>query len=611
MKKERCQFNYFWAIFIAILLAVFLLPISVEASDSELTIITRQQWEADPEHLEDSQGEILWPVTYQKPKKFIVHHTAGSDGGDTPQATIRAIYYYHAQVLGWGDIGYNYLIDSKGNIYEGRRGGDGAIAAHAYRDSGCNQARFGGGAEGINFNQGTIGIALLGNYEEGEPSEKAVTALKKLIAQKSADLGINPKGKSDFHDLADLPNVVGHQDVDCTLCPGVNLEDKLVSIRKLAYNLAQTISDTGASFQKVAKAKLIDQIDSPIELEPGETANIWAEYKNTGNFTWRKYFTDTIYLQSANYNQDSLLHLSAAETNYIDLETGNVEPQETGLASFTIKAPTDKLSVSETFYLVYDGEKIPGSEFTIKVEVVGLDYAANLSSQNILPASFLNSRLKITAKFINHGLTTWTKDNTYLNIYDLNDQPSVYYDASWPDREGKIIQQEEEVGTGETATFVFYQSSPNLPGLYKQIFKLFCEEEQVINSRVSLNTRVDSHFQAKLVDHDIPPAVLAAWRPQATIKFKNTGLADWDQNMRLYVYDLGFTSSQFRERNWLNHYGQFRMQEQIVEPGETATFQFTYHNANPGIYRQIFRLELLNRDIAVQNGSFNLITRVD
>ena len=97
MKKALSQLRLFLVIFAAIVLAVFLCPKSVYSASDDLVIISRLEWKADSDYLLDSEGETIWPVQYQRPKKFIIHHTAGSNGGDDPKATIRAIYYYHAQ----------------------------------------------------------------------------------------------------------------------------------------------------------------------------------------------------------------------------------------------------------------------------------------------------------------------------------------------------------------------------------------------------------------------------------------------------------------------------------------------------------------------------------
>ena len=93
---------------------------------------------------------MQWDPEYVPVKKIIVHHTVTSNSDPDPAATVRSIYYYHAVSLGWGDIGYNFLIDRQGRIYEGRYGGNAVVGGHA-----------------LTWNYGSVGIAALGNYEEG------------------------------------------------------------------------------------------------------------------------------------------------------------------------------------------------------------------------------------------------------------------------------------------------------------------------------------------------------------------------------------------------------------------------------------------------------------
>lgn len=68
--------------------------------------------------------DLVWPI--QKTKKverIIIHHTADDNRTEKDDlAMIRGIYYYHTVVRGWGDIGYNYLVGQRGQIYEGRAG---------------------------------------------------------------------------------------------------------------------------------------------------------------------------------------------------------------------------------------------------------------------------------------------------------------------------------------------------------------------------------------------------------------------------------------------------------------------------------------------------------
>ena len=123
---------------------IFNLLFSKAKAADTLNIISRSEWEADEDWRFSGSGAEIWPTTHQTPEKFVIHHTAGSTGGNDPAGAVRGIYYWHSTVLGWGDIGYNYLIDQNGNIYEGRSGGDGVIGAHVYRNKTCARSRFGG-----------------------------------------------------------------------------------------------------------------------------------------------------------------------------------------------------------------------------------------------------------------------------------------------------------------------------------------------------------------------------------------------------------------------------------------------------------------------------------
>lgn len=75
---------------------------------------------------EENSHPLVWPIEKtKKVERIIVHHTAENNpNGKDDLTLIRGIYYYHAVVRGWGDIGYNYLIGQRGKIYEGRAGGD-------------------------------------------------------------------------------------------------------------------------------------------------------------------------------------------------------------------------------------------------------------------------------------------------------------------------------------------------------------------------------------------------------------------------------------------------------------------------------------------------------
>ena len=202
------------------------------ATSGPSKILTRQDWGAD-------ESLQTWAPEYKRVQKAIVHHTAGDDGGTNVAATIRAIYYFHAVTRGWGDIGYNYLVDKYGNIWTGRNGGDHVIGGHAY-----------------GWNNGSIGIAAIGTYTSTAPTQAMVGAIANIISMKFAQFGIQPYGADTFtHQeqrsdgtwvpvTSNPPNIQGHRDSNYivgatggqTECPGNALWAQLPTIRSLAQN---------------------------------------------------------------------------------------------------------------------------------------------------------------------------------------------------------------------------------------------------------------------------------------------------------------------------------------------------------------------------------------
>lgn len=154
----------------------------------------------------DETGQRLrWTHEYSPSVKLIaIHHTAVAVGGDKRSGAerVRAIYAYHANNRGWGDVGYHYLVDEDGQIYEGKAGGKSIVAGHAY----CN-------------NVGTLGIALLGNFEQEKPTQKQLKALQWLVADLGDEYDIDLDKKVKFHGKTMEP-VVGHRDLISTACPG-------------------------------------------------------------------------------------------------------------------------------------------------------------------------------------------------------------------------------------------------------------------------------------------------------------------------------------------------------------------------------------------------------
>ncbi len=179
----------------------------------------------------DGESSPKWQPQYTTVTHLIVHHTTSPNSSTDWPAVVRNIWYEHTYLKGWGDIGYNYLIDPNGVIYEGRAGGDNVIGAHFS----C-------------ANTNTMGIALLGDFSTAAPSAPALKSLKKMLAWKAAQQGIDPEG-SAYHPSSQLTlkNISGHRDGNgspsptaCdkgTVCPGDVLYRLLPTIRHDVRNI--------------------------------------------------------------------------------------------------------------------------------------------------------------------------------------------------------------------------------------------------------------------------------------------------------------------------------------------------------------------------------------
>jgi hypothetical protein len=186
-------------------------PTRVVAAAGEPAIVSRQGWGADEEIVR--ANPIIAPVL----RLAVVHHTAGTNTYTRAQsaAIVRGIEVYHVQGNGWNDIGYNFLVDRFGTVYEGRGGGIdlNVIGAHAQ-----------------GFNSGTVGVALVGNYSSAVPPKAQRDALVRLLAWRLDIAHIDPLstvvytsgGNAKFRagKLVTLRAISGHRDTGPSECPG-------------------------------------------------------------------------------------------------------------------------------------------------------------------------------------------------------------------------------------------------------------------------------------------------------------------------------------------------------------------------------------------------------
>ncbi len=196
------------------------------------TIVTRAGWGAD-----ESLGDTCWDPKYGTTfKAVIVHHTAGSNDytKDEAAAVVRGILAYHTVSRGWCDIGYNFLIDRYGTIYEGRAGG----IRQPVR-----------GAHGGDYNVDTTGISLMGNFDLAQPTRAAKHALVQLIAWRLGAAYHGAYGRVFLYD-GKFNRISGHRDVMQTSCPGRYVYAWLPTLRqRVEARLGDFVSAIEASWR--------------------------------------------------------------------------------------------------------------------------------------------------------------------------------------------------------------------------------------------------------------------------------------------------------------------------------------------------------------------------
>jgi hypothetical protein len=210
------------------------------------SVVPRAAWGAD-ESFRFSNGAEESPQVFFSAQKLIVHHTATGDGGSDPAAAIRAIYAYHANDQGLGDIAYHFLIDRNGVVYKGRYSGPvGTTTADTI--SGENEiGEVVRGAHTGGANSGTVGIAILGTHTTTPISPAARAALVSLLAWESDHHGLDPRATTTYTNPVDastrlVPNISGHRDWSATACPGDTLYVELPAIREEAVALLNDTS---------------------------------------------------------------------------------------------------------------------------------------------------------------------------------------------------------------------------------------------------------------------------------------------------------------------------------------------------------------------------------
>ncbi|MEU9588124.1 N-acetylmuramoyl-L-alanine amidase [Streptomyces sp. NPDC048193] len=259
-------------------------------------VTSRAGWGAD-ESLSPDPSEYNDDV-----KAVFVHHTDGANDYSCADSAsiVRGIYAYHTQVNHWNDIGYNFLVDKCGTVFEGRKGGTDlpVLGAHTY-----------------GWNRESAGIAVLGEYTSTGASGAALASVARVAAWKLGQYGADPAGTVRLSAGASQKNyfgtgftagtaytfnrISGHRDGYNTQCPGNSLYAQLPAVRAWAAgpvqglkvasvggaNLSGTTYYTrgavSVKWQATTPASLIKSFELLVDGKPVVTASGTATSANT------------------------------------------------------------------------------------------------------------------------------------------------------------------------------------------------------------------------------------------------------------------------------------------------------------------------------------------
>ena len=225
--------------------------------------VDRTIW-GEPLGLNNTAGRSVTSVSH-----LIVHHSAGETDESDFAAVVRSYWDFHVNGRGWADIGYNWLVDGNGVIYQGR-----AFNLDGNRD--VIGAHFSG------YNANTMGICVIGNYNTRMPTGDALFSLNEMLAWKASEREIDPLARAQHYSPGgNIFQISGHRDSGIyTDCPGHQMYNYLPEVRKgvvevldefftpVDYHIPQGDHELG--FETLAEAinwiNVVDELQSNIRF---------------------------------------------------------------------------------------------------------------------------------------------------------------------------------------------------------------------------------------------------------------------------------------------------------------------------------------------------------
>ena len=347
-------------------------------------------------------GRLLrWPHQYTATvRKIVLHHTAenGVSQGRSSAEVMRAMYRYHAVSRRWGDIGYHFVIDPNGQIFEGRSGGARVVGGHAA----CH-------------NIGTVSVALMGNFENhGVPSAQ-MAALEALVVRLSGEHNLDPTATEWFRGEK-TPNLLPHSGLTATACPGKNLFERLPELRR-AVEQAPEVS--------AARKNLVDgEFVGPTGLarvEAGARLTRTFSFRNTGNASWG---AGTWLFGQSSRGVKIASKSSTRDFVAAHLREKTVAPGEIGHFEVSFEAGYSPGVYAVSLVPVVAGRRLGGAETLAVFEVAPPDFGVNFGTV-AAPRAAVGKAISVQIPVRNSGQTIMWKADSELRIRTAGRSRSV------------------------------------------------------------------------------------------------------------------------------------------------------------------------------------------
>ncbi len=326
----------------------------VAATIGQPAIVMRSEWGAKKPDSCDSPryGKATLGAT--------IHHTAGKTVYEQSESVgmVRGAQKFHMGSRNWCDIGYNFLVDRFGTIYEGRSGGITKMVRGAHSGYGPTNLQ-------------TVGISMMGTFTTAQPTAAMKKSVAELVAWRFSLENIPATGTVKIGSKT-FNRISGHRDHTSTACPGAAAYKWLSASGGLRDTVADLLENGGT--EPPADLKVAPSGPSSLDASwsPVEGADRYM-VKVSKSSSW----TDSVYFRP-DAAEAALTGLSAETKYYVKVAVANsdghrisnyAKPTVTASTTSKLVAPAGlKLAVTGPTSLNASWTTVPGAaRYMVKI----------------------------------------------------------------------------------------------------------------------------------------------------------------------------------------------------------------------------------------------------